>query len=287
MTRFVIVHYHLYKNAGSTIDSILDANFSGEERGHLEGPYPWSTVSASELLEFTLANPKLRAISSHQARLPLPEHPDVTFLPIFFLRHPIDRVGSVYSFERQQPADSISPSTKIARTEGLASFTEWLVGREGTGVCRNFQVIHLSTDVRDVPEGRATLDDYRHAVQNLTKLPFFGLVEAFDESLDRMQRYLEPYFGKLDMCHTPVNVTAGRKPTIHERIEAIRSELGPSLYRELLEHNALDLLLYEQAQQLFAAMNPTPVATEACLPPPTVNRWRVRHHIQALVRRLG
>jgi len=279
------VHYHLYKNAGSTIDSILDANFSGEERGHLEGPYPWSTVSPSELLEFTLANPKLRAISSHQARLPLPKHPDVTFFPIFFLRHPIDRVGSVYSFERKQPADSISPSTKIARTAGLASFTEWLVSRDGTGVCRNFQVIHLSADVRDVPEGRATLDDYRHALRNLTNLPFFGLVEAFDESLDRMQHYLEPHFGKLDMSHTPINVTAGRKLTIQERIEAIRDELGPSLYRELLEHNALDLLLYEKAEQMFAAMEPPPVAVAASCPPSTSNKRRIIQQIQALIRR--
>lgn len=252
MTRFVIVHYHLYKNAGSTIDSILDANFPPEERGHLEGPYPWSTVSPSELLQFTLANPRLRAISSHQARLPLPEHPDVKFLPIFFLRHPIDRVGSVYSFERRQPADSISPSTKVARTAGLASFVEWLVGREGTGVCRNFQVIHLSTDKRDVPEGRATLDDCRHAISNLTKLPFFGLVEAFDESLARMQDYLAPYVGRLDMASGAVNVTPGRKASLDERIDEIRSQLGPSLYRELLEHNALDLLLYEEAQRLIA-----------------------------------
>lgn len=254
MTRFVIVHYHLYKNAGSTIDSILDANFPAEERGHLEGPYPWSTVSPSELLEFTLANPRLRAISSHQSRLPLPEHPDVKFLPILFLRHPIDRVGSVYSFGQQQPADSISPSTKVARTSELASFVEWLVGRDGTGVCRNFHVIHLSTDKRDVPEGRATLDDYRHAIGNLTKLPFFGLVEAFDESIARMQDYLAPYFGRLNVSASAVNVTPGRKATFDERIDEIRTQLGPALYRELLEHNTLDLLLYEEGQRLFAAM---------------------------------
>lgn len=251
--RFVIVHYHLYKNAGSTIDSILDQNFRGEERGHIEGPYPWSMLSSLELLNYTLANPKLRAISSHQARLPLPQHPAVTFLPLLFLRDPIDRFGSVYSFERKQPAESLSPSTAIARQASLSAFAEWVVGREGTAVCRNFQVIHLSADRRDVPEGRATPDDYHVALAHLRSLPFFGMVESFEESLLAMRKYLRPHFGELDINHSPVNVTLERKPTLDERLQHIREELGPSLYREVLEHNALDILLYHEARQLFLA----------------------------------
>jgi hypothetical protein len=251
--RFVIVHYHLYKNAGSTIDSILDRNFHGEERGHIEGPYPWSMLKPSDLLDYTLANPRLRAISTHQARLPLPQHPEVTFLPLLFLRDPIDRFGSVYSFERKQPAESLSPSTIVARRASLPEFAEWVVGRDGTAVCRNFQVVHLSAEQRDVPEGRATPGDYDAALAQLKSLPFFGLVELFDESIQAMGDYLRPHFGELEFHHSPINVTAERKSTLEQRLKHIREELGPSLYRELLEHNALDVLLYREAQQMFEA----------------------------------
>lgn len=251
--RFVIVHYHLYKNAGSTIDSILDRNFHGEERGHIEGPYPWSMLKPSDLLEYTLANPKLRAISSHQARLPLPQHPEITFLPIVFLREPIDRFGSVYSFERKQPAESLSPSTIVARQATLPEFAEWMVGREGTAVCRNFQVVHLSAEQRDVPEGRATPGDYDAALAQLKSLPFFGLVESFGESLQEMIDYLHPHFGELEIDHSPVNVNGERKTTLEQRLNHIREELGPSLYREVLEHNALDILFYREAEKMFEA----------------------------------
>jgi len=249
--RFVIVHYHLYKNAGSTIDSILDRNFHEGTRGHIEGPLPWSTLSSSDLLDFVTKNPELQAVSSHQARLPIPRDTGIRFLPIVLLRHPIDRVRSVYQFERNQSAGSPSASTAVARNSDFKSFVEWVVGRDATGVCRNFQVLQFSTDMRDIAEARATPDDYQIARARLKALPVFGLVEFFDESLSRFRECLAPHFGELDFSYEPVNVSQLRPATLQERLEAIRSELGPALYRELLEHNALDLLLYEEAVTLF------------------------------------
>ncbi|WP_148662089.1 sulfotransferase family 2 domain-containing protein [Paraburkholderia phytofirmans] len=251
--RTVIVHYHLFKNAGTTMDSVLDRNFAGDAHGHLEGPYPWSTVSPNEILEYALANPGLRVISSHQARLPLPEHPSITFLPILFLRHPIDRFASVYEFERRQPADSISPSVAIARNGGLVAFANWVVDRQATAVCRNFQVAHLASAQSDMREARATHSDYLQALAHLRSLPFFGIVESFEESMQILQEFLRPHVGELNIDFSIENFTPGRKATLEDRLEHIESELGPSLYRELLEHNALDLLLYREAEQRFAA----------------------------------
>ncbi|WP_153100726.1 sulfotransferase family 2 domain-containing protein [Paraburkholderia hayleyella] len=250
--RTILIHYHLFKNAGSTIDSILERNFPGEAHGHLEGPLPWSTVSPQELLEYALANPAVRAISSHQARLPVPQHPGITFVPILFLRHPIDRVASVYEFERREPADSLSPSVAIAQNGGFAAFVNWVVGRETTAVCRNFQVAHLAHAQHDMREARATHDDYLQALAHLKNLPFFGIVESFEASIQLLRNALPPELNQLDLDFTIKNFSPGRKATLEARLEQIEKELGPSLYRELLEHNALDMLLYRQAQQLFA-----------------------------------
>lgn len=251
--RTVLVHYHLFKNAGTTVDSILNRNFPGEAHGHLEGPYPWSTVSPTQILDYALSNPQLRVISSHQARLPLPQHPAITFLPILFLRHPIDRFASVYEFERRQPADSLSPSVAIARNGGLAAFGNWAVTREATAVCRNFQVAHLAGAQSDMRDARATHNDYLQALAHLESLPFFGMVESFEESLASLQEFVRPYIGELNIDFSIENFSPGRKATLESRLEHIESELGAPLYRELLEHNALDLLLYREAQQMFAA----------------------------------
>lgn len=90
--RVVLIHYHLFKNAGTTIDGILSRRFPGDGHGHLEGTYPWSSVSPGALLDYVKAHPEIEAVSSHQAYLPLPDDQQIRFLPIVFLRHPIDRL---------------------------------------------------------------------------------------------------------------------------------------------------------------------------------------------------
>ncbi|BCF98052.1 hypothetical protein PPGU19_026210 [Paraburkholderia sp. PGU19] len=271
--RTVIVHYHLFKNAGSTVDSILSRNFPDEQHGHIEGPYPWSTVQPQELVEFSLANPALRVVSSHHARPPLPQHPDIQFLPVLFLRHPIDRFASVYEFERRQPADSLSPSVAIAREGGLAEFAKWGVGQEANAVCRNFQVAHLANAQHDMRTARATSEDYMSALRHLESLSFFGIVESFQESIEAMQALFRPHFGDINLTHSSENVTPGRHATLVERLAHIRSELGEPLYRSLVELNSLDMLLYDEARKRFADALQTRAGVAAAQGKPT-SFWR-------------
>lgn len=250
--RQIIVHYHIFKNAGSTVDDILTRNFP-DAWGAIEGAYPWDTVARQTLLEYALANPALRAISSHQARLPAPVHPGIEFFPLVFLRHPIDRVGSVYSFERRQPADSPGLGVPIARSQDLAGYARWRLADGNGAVIRNCQTVHLAGRERDMRTAVATDDDLRVAKQRLAELPFFGIVESFGESLKRMKAYLEHHLGPLDWGHTVHNRSPERKATLDERIAELQSTLGPGLYAELLEKNAHDLELYEYAVGLTAA----------------------------------
>lgn len=251
--RSIIVHYHLFKNAGTTIDSILRRNFSCSEHLHREGPDPWSSIGPDELIEFALANPTVRAVSSHHAYLPLPAHPGIRFLPILFLRHPIDRFGSVYWFERRQPPGYRSPSAEVARSGSLADFARWAVGCDATAVCRNFQVVRLAGIQHDMRTARATADDFERALAQVDSLPFVGLVESFDESIIRMREYLRPYIGEIDINHLHENASPSRAVMLDERLQRIAEELGSTLYQALMEHNALDMVLYRRAERRIAA----------------------------------
>jgi sulfotransferase famil protein len=247
--RHVIVHYHIYKNAGSTIDSILKKNF-GTACGSVEGPDAWDTLEAKDILKYALDNPGLKTISSHHARLPKPKAPNVMFHPLLFLRHPIDRVGSVYFFERRMPIDA-HYGAKNAHEKTLREYVRWRIGDGGDAAIRNFQTVHLSGRERDMRTAVATKPDLERALERLEDLRVFGIVELFRESMLRMKSYLASEFGEIDTSFLVENRTADRKETVEERIDELRIALGPSLYDELLDRNSLDIELYEKARLNF------------------------------------
>jgi hypothetical protein len=83
--RFVILHYHFLKNAGTSLENILHRSFGGyfttidtaDRDGH---------VSNDELLALLHGNPLLKAVSSHQLRYPKPQVPGFLFFDVCFLR---------------------------------------------------------------------------------------------------------------------------------------------------------------------------------------------------------
>jgi hypothetical protein len=95
----LIVHYHIFKNAGSSVDAGLHA-FFGDSWYNFEGAHAHDVQSTESLRRFIAACPMLRAVSSHLARPPLPY---TNAIPIVFLRHPILRALSVYEFVRRNP----------------------------------------------------------------------------------------------------------------------------------------------------------------------------------------
>ena len=84
--RPIIIHYHLFKNAGTSVDAILQRNF-GARWTSREYP-PRSTPDAAR--SFLAANPHIAALSSHTLPLPPPDIPDAEILPILFIRHPLE-----------------------------------------------------------------------------------------------------------------------------------------------------------------------------------------------------
>jgi len=251
--RRVILHYHLFKNAGSSVDHILAANF-GKRWASVEGEQLWSVLEPDALADFIRRHPKLLAVSSHTARLPLPQLPNTTFYPVFFLRHPVDRVGSIYNFECKRTDSDFSATT--ARANDFAGYVRQMLDNpENEGiVLRNFHTLCLSqaavglADLRQANVNSSNLDEARVF---LADLPVFGLVEHFDQSVQRLGTWLQTPFPGINFFPSRVNAHPQRKNLLDMRIAGIESELGPSLFQELLDANEYDLQLYYYALELF------------------------------------
>lgn len=246
--RHIIFHHHIFKNAGSTVDQILKKNFK-ELWQEVEGEHPWSTLDSSYVLEFCKKNPELIAISSHQARWPLPNTSDIHFHPLLFLRHPLDRVGSVYAFEKRQPTTSQSLGARVARENDFEGYVRWRLADGNGAVIKNFQTIFLSGRLKDMRSAVASKEDLISALEHLEQLPTYGIVENFADSIARMGENLGTQFENLDFSYSIENKSNERKADLKDRIADIKDNLSPGLYQELLEKNFFDLEIYEKASK--------------------------------------
>jgi hypothetical protein len=247
MMRNIIIHYHIFKNAGTSIDHLLARSF-GERWGAIEGPSAWSIVTSDQVRRFLLQRADLVAISSHQARRPLPINPGWNIFPMVILRHPIDRVASAYRFERAQGV--VPPD----RRDSLADYIQWRLSESrGPGII-NFQTVALSSaqlEVKDPREARATRHHLESAKNFLASLPVFGLVEELEESIGRFGRWLQPVFPTFELVSTRQNVSQRSGTRLSDRVQEIRSEIGETLYGTVVDSNKFDLDLYDFARRLF------------------------------------
>ena len=106
-SRPVIVHGHIFKNAGSTFDWSLKRNFNKGFIDHRDTE-EMKFGASDYLADYIGRHKRLKAISTHHLYwcMPLPEREKLDIIPCFFLRHPIERVRSVYDFERRQQSDT-------------------------------------------------------------------------------------------------------------------------------------------------------------------------------------
>ena len=247
MKRKLILHYHIYKNAGSSIDSILKDSFGSAW-------YNWDKPSGKggiilpyEIEEFISANQNILALSSHEAVLPIPRG-DFEVYPVLFLRHPIVRARSVYLFEWKK---------ELGLEEPRGSFSEFLQENlidKKRSVVSNFQVAKLSNLIYGKEFELKPLREFEkleRAKLTLTTLPYFGLVEHFHQSLVRLHYYLRFSFPELLIVNHQKNVTQDPKKELEESLKDIQGELGATMYKELCDRNSLDLNLYSFAVQKY------------------------------------
>lgn len=245
--RTVILHGHIFKNAGTTFDWSLKRNF-GEGFVDHRDDCEMRQQGAAYLLQYLMDRPGVVALSSHHLCCPLPHSSDIDFVPVFLLRHPIERIWSVYHFERQQ--QSSSPGARQAKKLDLKNYTLWRMQDDVYPTIRNYQVRyctatgggeHVQESAADLLEAEAYLRDRA----------MLGIVERYDESMVLMERQFAQRGLDVKLEYLAQNVTAaGRAHSRGEKIDAVRDALGAD-YALVQEKNALDLALYEYAQTLF------------------------------------
>jgi hypothetical protein len=243
MIRKIIIHYHLFKNAGTSVDKLLKANF----------PNRWVTkefgggqhkTNIAQVESWIRQENKAIAFSSHTALLPPPTIEGVEVFPILFVRHPIDRIASAYTFERKQADNNAGGfGAVLARNTSLAGYIEVRLSLGHDRQCRNFHVGRLAQLFMGVagPEGG---DETELALRALEALPFVGSVEKFDQSIVKL-RVWPPYFPDFQSIAVAENVTSDRSIPMEQRLEKIRLEIGDDLYRVLCDANSGDLAVYE------------------------------------------
>src|SRR5215831_12995962 len=92
--RYAIVHYHIFKNGGTTIEGILEREFGGGFVT-LHGPSDSATLDADDLAEFLTIRKDVLALSSHHLRYPRPAVRHTVLFDWCFLRDPLDRLQSL------------------------------------------------------------------------------------------------------------------------------------------------------------------------------------------------
>lgn len=256
-TRFVIVHYHIFKNGGSTIASILEREFRNAF-ATVHGPDDVSVLDHAQLAGFVSEHAAVQAISSHHIRYPKPVLPNTVIFDWCFLRHPLDRLQSVYSYF--QRIDSPDPLCRLARQEHSRVFFKRLI-ENAPHLVSNVQVTFLANGGAFTrPMDGADVD---HAADTFAKMAIPGLVEKFDESLVAAEYFLKPAFPRLKLDYSPQNVSRPLVKSSADRQEWLRHSWGSDLYATLVQLNQGDLDLCLRAEaEIARRLNLVPAAEQ-------------------------
>jgi len=232
--RYVVIHYHIFKNGGTTVETILEREFR-EGFATLHGPDADATLTGSDLVEFLPAHPNVSAVSSHHLRYPKPDIPHIVLFDCCFLRHPLARLHSYY--------------THLSRTEALresaGEFMERLMDAAPHQIS-DVQVHQLANaGAFTRPASEYDLDKATHILRQMA-MP--GLVSMFDESLVAAEYFLRPAFPTIRLEYVPQNVTNGLHLLPGERLDYLIELWGADLYEKLARLNQMDMELFRRAR---------------------------------------
>ncbi|WP_139557290.1 sulfotransferase family 2 domain-containing protein [Methylotetracoccus oryzae] len=244
--RWVIVHFHIFKNAGTTVEDVLRRNFGDLHRTY-DLPEPTGKIGNEEVLRFLDEAQPLAALSSHQISYPIFCGPALRIYSLLFLRHPIDRIASGlrYSFQRMAYEEPL----RYAEYSNLGDYMRRSV--DG-GICDNFQVYLLSrSTILNLGMPDASWEVRRDiAIENIVKSEFFGLVERFDESLLLMKRYIGIVYPDFKCDYERQN-TSNEQPSLPLRLAQFEELVGRERMGRLTAENQFDLALFEFATKVF------------------------------------
>ena len=182
--RIIILHYHMFKNAGTSVDRILMRNFPDR---WVTAEFPMNRGNNTQLVEdWIRCNPKAIAFSSHSMQGPIPQIENVRVISVMLLRDPIDRIRSAYSFERLRGGDHTGP--RLARENDFAGYIRKRLAITGDRQCRNF---HTDKLAKMVPSPRTEIMRAKSAMDMVSVM---GRVETFGGVMESLSLSLSDSF---------------------------------------------------------------------------------------------
>ena len=246
--RNIIVHYHIFKNAGSSVDQLLKKNF-GDQWVGFDGDKPGCVITANALEDRIVNSPEKIAFSSHQIVPPMPQV-DANVYPIVFLRDPIDRIKSAYLFEWKKQLGLDAPK---------GSFVEFVKEKftyRRKSSIEEFQTIRLSNDSRSVFQGTEITDEEMlgKACDFISSLDFVGIVDDFERSNEMLAAYLREGFTEFEVSEVKANVLQDLSLSQEVKRERIKNELGAEMFEMIVSRNILDEALYQHGRQCLESL---------------------------------
>jgi hypothetical protein len=243
--RKIIMHYHLFKNAGTSVDAVLKRNY-GERWVSREFAAANLERNKADMMQWIFQTPAAVAFSSHTSLAVVRRIEDVELFPVVFIRHPLERIRSAYLFERQQAVDTTG--ARLARQMDFAGYVRARLDQPGDHAIGDFQARRLAS----WPNATNRLALLNAAMAAAESLPFIGLVDRFDDSMDRLRDWLLPDFPEFKVFSVRRNVSRP-DTSLEDAIEDIRMQLGPALFGRLVEENRVDQAVYEAVSESYQA----------------------------------
>lgn len=243
--RNVLVHVHIFKNAGSSFDDALTDFFKQsfvdhrDDKNLIQGKMDY-------LVSYLDTHTEIQAFSSHSIHF-IPQNTEkYQFLPTYFLRHPIARIRSVYSFEKKQLPATEEGAIK-AKELTLNEYIVWYMQSSSPATLRNAQTIFLSGDG---PNEERMLEKYDMALNTINHSFLVGVVDRYDESMVVFEEYLKDFFPYIDLSYRRQNITDDNlEASVIEKAEKLLSRLDVSTQALVIENNKFDVLLYDAANK--------------------------------------
>lgn len=234
----------MFKNAGTSLDAAFKENFSEEKGEWVTKEFPnQPAANREQVRQWILDNPQAKCFSSHTALLPLPKFEDIEVFPVIFVRHPIDRIASAYSFEKKQGADTFG--SVLARNTSLKGYIETRLSLKNDKQCRNFHAQHFR--IEQPANSKQSVSDI------LGELPFIGLVEQYGDSLEVLNRLLKE-FGFKNLTLNAFNQNVSRENSkLEDKIEKIKSTVSEDFYDKLKAINELDFVIYQLIAERYSS----------------------------------
>lgn len=244
--RFVIAHGHIFKNAGTTFDWSLQRNFGDGFLDHRDDD-AMREQGPEHIRELVERNAGLVALSSHHLCRFMPEMPGTMFLPVYFLRHPIERVASVYEFEREQEADT--PGARAAKEKNFADYVAWRMRARVGGVIRNYQTLYLAGATARRSEAKFGLGVFGRAMATLRAVSDIGIVDRYDESIVLIEQAWRSHFPELNLAYIRQNASRRTDSgSVETKVQKVLSRLEGQ-QQQLIDSNSLDLAIYHLVNQ--------------------------------------